>query len=83
MVIFGNCVATAAYCPPSPLLLQICTEDKCVYRNPHNMVSIRKHYHATCSHIHQVKQFCKRGGLPIVVGRDIHGWAFSTTFLGM
>lgn len=39
-------------CPVSP---QVCKADKCVYRNAQTMVSHRKHYHATCSHIHQVK----------------------------
>lgn len=37
--------------PPPP---QICKADKCVYRNTQTLVSNRKHYHATCSHIHQV-----------------------------
>lgn len=43
-----------------PLHLQICKADKCVYRNPQTLVSHRKHYHATCSHIHQVNEFHER-----------------------
>ncbi|CAB1119571.1 MYB [Ectocarpus sp. CCAP 1310/34] len=32
---------------------EICKAEQCVYRNPQTMVSHRKHYHATCSHVHQ------------------------------
>ncbi|CAM9937139.1 unnamed protein product, partial [Ectocarpus sp. 8 AP-2014] len=34
---------------------EICKAEQCVYRNPQTMVSHRKHYHATCSHVHQVR----------------------------